>query len=141
MPGSRSATTAQFPVVPLTTQPTLTGVPTDRDQLTRLLRSLAAELDELDRRLSDLSWQQRSLTPELAATGHERAALLARSKQLTSRLRGFARELNDLDSTLSNVTGYQHSPAGRVGTCPHCGYPSLDSGLCAYCRPQRGPLT
>jgi hypothetical protein len=22
-----------------------------------------------------------------------------------------------------------------VGMCPYCGYPSLNSGLCAFCRP------
>ncbi len=32
-------------------------------------------------------------------------------------------------SVLQTLTG------ARVGTCPHCGYPSLESGLCAYCRP------
>lgn len=112
---------------------TLTGMSADREQLTRLTRSLAADLDELDRQLSDLTWRQRSLATTPA--DHEGSAMLARREQLTSRLLGFARQLNDLDATLSNLTGQPERPAGRVGICPHCGYPSLDSGLCAYCRP------
>jgi len=28
------------------------------------------------------------------------------------------------------------NPAARVGICPDCGYPSLESILCAFCRPR-----
>lgn len=129
---SGSATMAHLP-----TPQTLTGMSADREQLTGLLRTLAADLDELDRRLFDLSWRPQSLAAECTVPSppHQRAALLARREQLTARFRGLARQLKDLDTALSTLTTHQNRPAGRVGTCPHCGYPSLDSGLCAYCRP------
>ncbi len=41
----------------------------------------------------------------------------------------------DLGVTLSALSQHLDRTVTRVGTCPHCGYPSLDSGLCAYCRP------
>ncbi len=28
------------------------------------------------------------------------------------------------------------NPVARVGVCPDCGYPSLESILCAFCRPR-----
>jgi hypothetical protein len=46
-----------------------------------------------------------------------------------------AGQLNHLDVVLSDLRGRPQFPTARVGTCPHCGYPSLGSGLCAYCRP------
>jgi hypothetical protein len=132
VPVSSFATRAHFP-----TPQTLTGLPADREQLTGLLRGLAADLDELDRRLFDLSWRPQSLAVEYQASSlpGERTALLARREQLTTRFNALAQQLKNLDSALSTLTHHQNRPAGRVGTCPHCGYPSLDSGLCAYCRP------
>lgn len=106
----------------------------EREQLTHLLRALAAELDELDRRLSDIAWR---LTAGHARGVHagvdrERSALMIQRDRLTSRLQGLASRLKDIDVTLSNTPA--HSSPIHVGTCPDCGYPSLGSGLCASCR-------
>ena len=99
----------------------------DREKLTGLLRTLAAELDGLDRQLADLDWQARS------GAAPDGAAMRSHRDHLSGRLRQLARELNQLDQTVAAVKGY--GDAAAVGTCPHCGYPSLGSGLCAYCRP------
>lgn len=113
------------------------SVQADRDQLTHLLRGLAARLDQLDRRLADLAWRGRG--PHLgAAIGEmlcERTALESERDRLTDRLTALAEQLNGLDSRLSGGEGPQPPLANRVGTCPYCGYPSLGSGLCAFCRP------
>ena len=115
----------------------LTRLDAEREQLTRLLRGLAARLDQLDRDLADLAWRQhrpgRWSGP--ADLLHERTTLEAEHGRLTARLGVLARQLNDLDSRLSDDTGQQHHPSPRVGICPECGYPSLGSGLCAFCRP------
>lgn len=114
----------------------------DRDRLTHVLRGVAAELDGLDRQLSAIEWQcGRATGPtisdvpvgELQCT---QTALEAKREQLTTRLHVMARQLNQLDRVLSGLRGHEYSPPSRVGTCPQCGYPSLESGMCAYCRPQ-----
>lgn len=108
----------------------------DREHLTHLLRGLASRLDELDRQLADLTWRQlrpRS-GPRFGETFCERTALEAERERLTGRLGALAQRLNTLDSKLSGVNS-DHLPASLVGTCPYCGYPSLGSGLCAFCRP------
>ena len=114
----------------------LTVMEADREQLTYLLRGLASRLDELDRQLADLAW--RRLRPRTGAgfgeTYCERTALEAERDRLTGRLGVLAQRLNTVDSTISGVNGDQQ-PATLVGTCPYCGYPSLGSGLCAFCRP------
>ena len=110
----------------------------EREQLTLHLRALAADLDALDRRLSDLIWQQRC-RPADPARGEmrtERTTLESRRSEMTSRLRDLARQLNDFDVALARQKGLVTAPATRVGICPDCGYPSLDSGLCAFCRPR-----
>lgn len=104
----------------------------DRDKLTDLLRKLAAELDTLDRQLSDLAWQSRGRAGGPAETVDD-LARRSRRDQLNGRLRQLARELSQLDQTVAAVKGYGEACA--VGVCPQCGYPSLGSGLCAYCRP------
>lgn len=111
-----------------------TGVCGDREQLTHLLRSLAARLDHLDRRISDLAWRQRRpLTgPGSAGTPCERTALETERARLNDRLGVLATQLRTLDTRLSEPG---HRTHGRVGTCPYCGYPSLGSGQCAFCRP------
>ena len=127
----------------------LAGMQADRDRLTHLLRGLAAELDELDRQLSDITWQRGR--PVGAAETHVvethvvetdvveiprgRTALEAEREHLTTRLHVMARLLNQLDAALSDLRGQEELLVGRVGPCPQCGYPSLGSGLCAYCRP------
>lgn len=88
----------------------VTAVQSDREQLTHLLRGLATRLDHVDRRLADLSW------PEC------RSALETERERLSDRLAVLA-ALND--PTIN----------ARMGTCPSCGYPSLASGLCAFCQP------
>jgi len=105
----------------------------DRERLTLLLRGLAADLDEVDRRLSELEWRERGAG--WAAQTGERADLVTRRTRLDARLRVLALQLNELDCAMSTLKGHHHGRGARVGTCPHCGYPSLDSGLCAYCRP------
>lgn len=98
---------------------------------------LAAELDGLDRRLSDLAWRQRTeLLGQVSELSSERSGLEARRDRLTSTLRRLAVELDNLDTTLEHWKSHHPLPANRVGTCPDCGYPSLDSGLCAFCRPR-----
>lgn len=107
----------------------------EREELTGNLRRLASHLDELDRQISELSWTPRPRQSTPGDASPERAALEARREQLNTRLRGLARHLNDLDRALSALKGYEEWTPDRVGVCPHCGYPSLGSGLCAYCRP------
>lgn len=106
----------------------------DREQLTLLLRGLASRLDELDRRLTDLTWrrQRPHAGGRLGETFCERTALEAERERLNGRLALLAQRLNLLDTRLSAV---DDQPASLVGTCPYCGYPSLNSGLCAFCRP------
>ena len=86
---------------------TLARMQAEREQLTGLLRSLAADFDGVDRRLAGI---------------------------MNARLHGLAGQLNDLDAALSGLHGDRQWPPATVGTCPDCGYPSLGSGLCAPCR-------
>jgi len=108
----------------------------DREHLTLLLRGLASRLDELDRHLADLAWRRQR--PHSGALFGEtfcaRTALESERERLTDRLGVLAQRLNSLDSRIPGVTS-DHSPGALVGTCPYCGYPSLGSGLCAFCRP------
>ena len=119
-----------------TTGGVLAGIQADRDRLTHLLRGLATELDGLDRRLSEIAWQRTrpsgAVSSDRLCEGTE---LEAQREQLTNRLHVMAGQLNHLDVVLSDLRGHGQLPTARVGTCPHCGYPSLGSGLCAYCRP------
>lgn len=109
----------------------------EREQLTRVLRGLAARLDELDRGLADLDWRHRRPASDygLAEMLCERATMETERDRLTARLGVLARQLNDIDSRLSGGTGQPPRPAPKVGSCPECGYPTLGSGLCASCRP------
>lgn len=118
------------------TRGALAGMAADRDRLSHLLRGLAAELDGLDRRLSDLNWlRARPTGPVEDENPCERMALETQREQITARLHVMAAQLSQLDVVLSDLRGYDQIPTTRVGTCPHCGYPSLGSGWCAYCRP------
>ena len=109
----------------------------DREHLTHLLRSLAARLDQLDRDLTDLAWRGRG--PHVgAALGEmicERTGLEVERERLTARLTALAGQLNTLDNRMCTSDAAERLTAARVGTCPYCGYPSLGSGLCAFCRP------
>lgn len=133
-----SAATAARAGLERTASIELSHLKSQREQLTFHLRSLAAELDSLDRRLSDLDWQLHRQHSDAVDTelSRERNALDSQRAHMTSRLRGLARELNDLDMRLVSRSGRPPTHAPRVGTCPDCGYPSLDSGLCAFCRPR-----
>lgn len=113
-------------------------MPDHREQLTQLLRTLAARLDELDRRLGDLAWRRhrQHIGVTLGELLCERTALEAERARLTERLTLLAKQLNAIDSQLSDTVAHGLLAAVRVGTCPYCGYPSLGSGLCAFCRPQ-----
>jgi hypothetical protein len=114
----------------------LAGMAADRDRLSHLLRELAAELDGIDRRLSDLNWlRARPTGPVEDENPCERMALEAQREQITAQLHVMAAQLSHLDVVLSDLRGRDQIPTTRVGTCPHCGYPSLWSGWCAYCRP------
>ena len=108
----------------------------DREHLTHLLRGLASRLDELDRQLADLAWlrQRPRSGAQFGETVCARTALEVERERLTDRLGVLAQRLNTLDSKISGATSDQ-SPGALVGTCPYCGYPSLGSGLCAFCRP------
>ena len=135
MPGSPAVAQPSRQPYPLATG-ALEAMEADREQLTHLLRGLASRLDDLDRQLADLAWRQNRPRAgvRLGETFCERTALEAERDRLTGRLGMLAQRLNTLDGTLSGV----HSdvpPATLVGTCPYCGYPSLGSGLCAFCRP------
>lgn len=115
----------------------VTLIQADRDQLTHLLRGLAARLDELDRRLADLAWRGRG--PQMGvAIGEwicERTALESERERLSGRLSALAGQLQAIDSRLSDTDCPSLQSPTRVGTCPYCGYPSIGSGLCAFCRP------
>jgi hypothetical protein len=116
---------------------TLTLMQADRDQLTLLLRGLAARLDELDRRLADLAWRGRGsqIGVALGEWLCERTALETERERLSGRLAVLANQLTTLDNRLSDTDSIDVTPSARVGICPYCGYPSLGSGLCAFCRP------
>ncbi len=118
-----------------------TEVAGDREQLTHLLRSLAARLDHLDRRITDLAWDQRR--PQIGAgfgdKPCERSALENERARLSDRLGVLAKQLRTLDTRASGNGHSAHPGNGLVGTCPYCGYPSLGSGLCAFCRPHLAP--
>ena len=115
----------------------LTLMQADRDQLTLLLRGLAARLDELDRSLADLAWRGRGsqIGVALGEWLCERTALEAERERLGGRLALLANQLTTLDNRLSDTGSIEVTPPARVGICPYCGYPSLGSGLCAFCRP------
>lgn len=109
----------------------------DRDQLTHLLRGLAGRLDELDRKLAELAWRGRG-DHVGAALGEwlcEREALESERERLSGRLGILANQLRSLDDQKSGTECLSVAAAARVGTCPYCGYPSIGSGLCAFCRP------
>ena len=108
---------------------------TEREQLTHLLRALAAELDELDRRLADITWRSRAHAARLPRNGVNRefTILTIQRDRLTGRLKGLASRLKDIDAVLSG-SPVDRWPSVHIGTCPDCGYPSLGSGLCATCR-------
>ena len=116
---------------------TLTLMQADRDHLTLLLRGLAARLDELDRRLADLAWRGRGSQVGVALGEWlcERTALETERERLGGRLAVLANQLTTLDDRLSDTDSVEVTPSARVGICPYCGYPSLGSGLCAFCRP------
>ncbi len=40
------------------------------------------------------------------------------------------------DSGMDDWATNLAEPFTILATCPACGYPTLGSGLCAYCRPQ-----
>jgi hypothetical protein len=56
-------------------------------------------------------------------------------EQLSATLRTLADVARGLDAGTASRQGHAPAHPPRVGTCPDCGYPSLDSGLCAFCRP------
>lgn len=108
----------------------------ERERLTQLLRTLAADLDALDRRLSNLAWLRHRGRPARPGTDPdtERDDLERRRDLLGSRLSLLAAQLGDLDRDLSALPGEGVRRRVTVGTCPDCGYPSLESHLCATCR-------
>lgn len=105
----------------------------EREQLTHLLRGLATRLDELDRQLADLAWRRSRRHSALGEMLCERMALESERQQLNDRLGVLAGQLQIIDGRLSR--GADLLSAARVGMCPYCGYPSLGSGMCAFCRP------
>jgi hypothetical protein len=114
----------------------LNSIQGDRDRLTQLLRGLAAELDGLDRLICEIDWQRgRPTGPATGEMLRQRTDLKTKREQLTARLHVMAAHLNRLDTVLADLRRHDQPPTARVGTCPHCGYPSLGSGMCAYCRP------
>lgn len=106
-----------------------------REQLTHLLRGLAGRLDELERRLADLAWHRRS-TQSFDESHCERTALENECRRLTERLGLLAQQLKTFDNRLAHAYSGENLLIAKFGTCPYCGYPSLGSGLCAFCRPQ-----
>ncbi len=115
-----------------------------REKLTATLRATATRLDEAERLLSDLAGPRPQRPADAGTAGAidrpppqsaDLAALESRRRRLHADLREMARQLTDLDRALSALKGYQQWTPDRVGVCPQCGYPSLGSGLCAYCRP------
>lgn len=109
-----------------------------REQLTHLLRGLAARLDELERRLAYLTWPRHGSrgTHAIGELHCEQTALENEQRRLTERLGLLAQQLQTFDNRLAHADSHENLLATKVGTCPYCGYPSLGSGLCAFCRPQ-----
>ena len=112
----------------------------ERDQITLLLRGLAARLEELDRTLADLAWHSQHTLhrPTASATSEflwKGTTLRVERERLSARLGVLARQLGDLDDRLATDPGSGVGPLPTAGVCPECGYPSLGSGLCAFCRP------
>lgn len=113
----------------------LSRMRTERERLTQLLRAMAADLDEIDRRLSDMEWRRDHPTGRSADDPAAQRVRLERQRDLlNTRLHVLAGQLTDLDCALSVYRRYEQWPQARVGTCPDCGYPSLESRLCATCR-------
>jgi len=112
-----------------------TRLDTEREQLTLLLRAVAADLDDLDRQLADIAWRvtARHAHPITAGLERERVALMIQRDRLDGRLHGLASRLREIDAALA-ASPADLWPTVHVGTCPDCGYPSLGSGLCACCR-------
>lgn len=110
----------------------------EREQLTHVLRGLASRLDELDRVLADFAWRHHRPASGLNVTEMlcAKTDLENERVRLTAHLGVMARQLHDLDSGLADGTEGRQRPTPKVGTCPQCGYPSLGSGLCAFCRPR-----
>ena len=65
-------------------------------------------------------------------TINQRKRLENERARLGDRLGVLAAQLRKLDTRVGHSAERTHA---RVGTCPYCGYPSLGSGLCAFCRP------
>lgn len=110
----------------------------DRVRLTHLLRSPAPRLDRRDHRTAKLKWG-RGVPHTGAAIGKKpcrRTALESGWGRLTEVLTVLAGPFGTLDKRIPGELPENTTPT-RVGTCPHCGYPSLGSGLCAYCRPHQ----
>ncbi len=106
MPGISNAITAGGLLSDAkTTLQQLDRLQAGRDHLTYVLRGLAADLDELDRRLSDNAWRCHCRNTAAEELHGERTALESLRLQLTVRLRGLARQLSDLDSALSDLRG------------------------------------
>ena len=99
----------------------------DRDQLTHVLRGVAAELDGLDRELSAIEWQRGRATGlaikempagELSCT---QTALEAKREQLTTRLHVMAGQLKQLDLVLSGLRGPREWERARSAGIPVSG--------------------
>ena len=90
----------------------LTLMQADRDQLTLLLRGLAARLDELDRSLADLAWRGRGsqIGVALGEWLCERTALEAERERLGGRLAVLANQLTTLDNRLSDTGSIEVTP-------------------------------
>ena len=82
----------------------------ERDQITLLLRGLAARLEELDRTLADLAWHSQYTLhrPTASATSEflwKGTTLRVERERLSARLGVLARQLGDLDDRLATDPG------------------------------------
>jgi hypothetical protein len=99
----------------------------ERESLTRELRQLAARLDELDRVSSYRGWQNAPLSAE--AIGLDQ---FGQHSELTAGLHRLAARLQELDERIAET---KQQGRARCGICPECGYPTIESSVCAFCRP------
>lgn len=105
----------------------------ERDQITLLLRGLAARLEELDRTLADLAWHSQHTLhrPTASATSEflwKGTTLRMERERLSARLGVLARQLGDLDDRLATDPGSGSARCRRRVCAPSAATRAWDRG-------------